>query len=168
MSTLTITPTREVRFFLEISNRPEALPTRPDGPLPGEEQVSRAFMERLRDVILRVDKNGRLGGAIWFQWVVGWNYEIHVLFLDTCRGLDAIKATRSAIRWMFTNTPCAVIVGNAPSTLRHAMHFAVNLGMELTQRRHGAWLKDDQRHDICTYTLTKENWIKKERDLCLG
>ncbi len=92
----------------------------------GESFVS--GLERLGGFFLKVLQDGKGCGLYWLR-PTQEGYEAHTALLTSCRGKDAIKATRMAIKWVFENTETPVISSFAWSDSPAVSWFCRAVGM---------------------------------------
>jgi len=56
--------------------------------------------------------------------------EFHVEMNTRCRGKEAIKQGRKALKWVFDNTDISVIYANVSKVQKHVCYYARQLGMK--------------------------------------
>lgn len=71
-------------------------------------------------------------GLYWAIWR-GDHVEAHTALLETCRGRNAIKATKAAIRWVFDNTSAKSVDSYAWSDCPAVKWFCRAVGMTETK-----------------------------------
>lgn len=82
-------------------------------------------------------------------------YEMHTLFLPSCRGKAALWCAAWAFRHLFTTTDCAEIVTKAPASNPAADFMARRAGFRPLFRREAAWPDGSA---ITYFTLTLDEW----------
>lgn len=106
--------------------------------------------------VLAYDRGELLGGFMFVpQNTICW--EIHLMLLPASWGRRSVEALRSAIAWVFENTPCLRIVGATPAYLRLAIRLAHRAGMTQFGVNEKAFLKNGILHDLILSGVSKES-----------
>lgn len=88
-------------------------------------------------------------------------YEVHTNFLEDHRGKHAIEASLESYRWMFTHTPCMMLVTRVPKINPAAEAFCRTVGASLWFERKAAWPTKDGPVDVKYYSLSLLEWARK-------
>lgn len=57
-------------------------------------------------------------------------YNVHIAFLPEYRGKKAVRATKEAFAWVFSETPCMKIIGFESASRKEAIRFIGLLGVD--------------------------------------
>jgi len=87
--------------------------------------------------------------------------ESHTFLLESARGHVATVALPQALKYIFTSTPCMMLVGEVPACAPAARQVAVWAGFKSAHVKKGAWLKDGQSHDLDIMYLGILDWFFK-------
>lgn len=120
---------------------------------------------RLRDgfnrrdaVTIEVLKNGEKVGMFWFQCVSPGVFEVHTTMLRACRGRDAIRAGRMAIKMMFERG-VEKLTSYCPACIPEAMVFAKMCGFKKVGMSSQFWIVGGNGYDVTLVELTKEDYL---------
>lgn len=73
--------------------------------------------------------------AMVFEWSAAGVYEMHTMFMPTCRGKKALEAGRAMVRYMFEDIDAFMLWGQTPTIYKAAIWFNRQLGGNLLERR---------------------------------
>src|SRR6185437_1081510 len=90
-----------------VANHPAVRPWI-GAPQPGPVDVTPLVADQ-RNILLMGD-----GGGVMFQFLDPGLYEAHTQFVPEARGVEALKAVKDALRWMFTRSDAIEIVTKVP------------------------------------------------------
>lgn len=85
-------------------------------------------------------------------------YEAHSQFLPEGRGEEAAAARDEGFRWLFTHTDCVEVITRVPSINRAALAYTKQSGFLPTFVQDGAFVQDDERHDLHFFSLPLIRW----------
>lgn len=88
-------------------------------------------------------------------------YEVHSLFLPAGRGAEAHAAMREALRHLFTQTDCELLVTKVPSDNPAAAALAKAAGMSTRFVRHRAWPAEGGPHHLASLGLDIWEWTRR-------
>ncbi len=80
-------------------------------------------------------------------------YEIHTQFLPAGRGRGARTAAREAMRYMFTQTDCKMLVTHCPVDNKASAWLALSAGMQKAGKAFPLGKESDM------YIITKDEWL---------
>ncbi len=126
---ISIEPTTDVLYIKSILMNQDIYSATKDDSLP----ATPAFIDDI-DVLsipgffLKVMADGVQAGLFWLIWK-GSGVEAHTGLLPNCRGRNAIKATKMAIDWVFSNTKATFINSHAWSDSPAVKWFCLAVGM---------------------------------------
>ena len=102
------------------------------------------------------------GGCIIFiRDAEGGIYEVHTAFLEHARGAIALRESRGAYRWMFTNTDCMILQTRVPAFNHAAAAFCSRVGAAMDFERRAQWPTDHGLVDVSFWSLKYEDWIRR-------
>lgn len=101
------------------------------------------------------------GGGIIFAQQEPGIYEVHTSFLQNSRGLNAIRSSKEAYRWMFTHTDCMILQTKVPAFNKAADQFCKIVGATKDFERKGVWLTESGPVDMSYWSLRYEDWLRK-------
>ena len=108
------------------------------------------------------------GGAISFAWHDVHSYQVHTGFIRGFRGSHAIRASRAAYRWMFTQTDCVELLTLVPGNNPAAAMFCRLVGATHEFDRKGVWPGKDGPVDMGFWSLRYDDWLRKTPELVLS
>lgn len=134
-----------VRLLNRVANRPDILAA----VAPGFKHIDLApFFNHPKNVML-----GNSRGVLLFAWKGNGVYEMHYLFTGIMRGRDALRATKMALRAMFTKHCATAICGATPRENRAARAMNRALGARPTG------VSTDSLGRACIdYILERDTW----------
>src|SRR6201996_6180162 len=129
--------------------------------LPGIENVDATeLVFELRNYCLIAN-----GGVLIFVCQEPGVYEVHNNFLEAHRGLNAVKGTLAALRWVFTHTDAMIIQTRVPEFNKGAENMARHVGGVKDFERPAAWPTDNGSCAVSYWSLSYENWLKRTSSL---
>lgn len=87
-------------------------------------------------------------------------YVVHTNLLPTCRGTEALRAAREALRIAFLTTDCLELVSMVPGNMPHVLAFAKLMGMRTAFTRSGIWPAAGMLWGMTFLELTIDDWIR--------
>lgn len=121
--------TTDMELVKSIFLHPTILERMSDDSVPKD--ISGVFMDGLRKVggfYLKVIMDGAVCGLFWLR-PTQEGLEAHTALLPSCRGKDAVKAARMAIKWVFDHTETPLISSYAWSDSPAVAWFCRAVGM---------------------------------------
>jgi RimJ/RimL family protein N-acetyltransferase len=114
------------------------------------------FFPDLRDsnYWLRVESNGKILGLFLATQKSIACYEVHSALLPEARGMSA-ELAKSAICWMFENTPCKRIIAWIPKYNELAGKMAIDAGLKLCGINKESFMKNGILHDEYLFGVSK-------------
>lgn len=88
-------------------------------------------------------------------------YVVHTNLLPECRGAQAIRAGREALRIAFLQTDCTELVSMVPGNMPHVRWFAKAMGFRHAFTRTNLWPVAGTKFDMDFVELTVDDWIRQ-------
>ena len=102
--------------------------------------------------------NESCDGAMVFEWSGPGIWEMHTMFLPSCRGKKALEAGREMLAYMFDELEAFCIWGQTPRDLKAARLFNNHLGGRIVGEG------EHYRFGACIhYRLTRDEWEERFR-----
>lgn len=136
-----------------VCNDPSVLP---EVALPGQESIDcTALVGDLRNIVLMAD-----GGGIIALWQEPGIYEIHTQFVESARGIGAIRTVREMISWLFLRSPAMELQTKIPASNKAALGLVRAINGRLEFEREDAWqLADGTSCRMDYYALRWSDWL---------
>ena len=111
-------------------------------------------LEKLGGFFLKVIKDGTDAGLFWLRPLHD-GFEAHTALLPSCRGKDAVKATRMAIAWVFEHTEIPYISSYAFSDSPSVSWFCRAVGMEPVKTEPWSSTRNGKPVDITYFKINR-------------
>lgn len=151
---ITLKRTFDYQLVKRIVTHPEVYPYLSDDGSPSAEQWEPAEHEAV--YYLLVERDGEPVGTYMFVPQNSVCYEGHTALLPEAWGQGA-EIGIMAQHWLFENSPCQRIVGNAPSFNQRALHYAEKTGMRAFGINRKSFLKNGVLYDQVVLGVSKED-----------
>lgn len=155
---ITIEPTTDESYIKSVFLNPEIYASMKDDSSPSDPA---ALMDRdvmgVPGFFLRVLKDGVACGVFWLV-DKGGPVEAHTALLPSCRGRDAITATKAAIRWVFDNTKATAIRSYAWSDAPAVAWFCRAVGLHAERIEPWPSTRNGKTVQIQWFNLNREDF----------
>ena len=146
--------TFDYELVKRIVTHPEVYPYLADDGSPTPEDYRAIEHEAIYYVL--VERDDVPVGVLLFVPQNAVCYEGHTALLPEVWG-EGGKIGQLVIEWMFANTPCRRIVGNAPLFNHRALQYAKKAGMQPFGVNAKSYLKDGVLYDQIVLGISKED-----------
>jgi RimJ/RimL family protein N-acetyltransferase len=105
--------------------------------------------------LLVTDANDDICGLFFVHRCNAAMYECHTCLLKGHRGQKAVVSAIAAVKWVFENTPCEVIVTHVPAYNHPAYRLAQSAGFSPVGVIANGWLKNGELHNLNKLEITR-------------
>lgn len=130
--------------------------------VPGIDRIDvSAIVADPRNVLLMADG----GGVLFIADIEPGIYEVHTNFLPEKRGVNAIRSSLAAYRWMFTHTDCMTLQTKVPAFNKPAEQFCRVVGAIRDFDRKAVWPAKDGPVDLSFWSMRYDDWVRQTPEL---
>lgn len=152
---ITVEPATDETYIKAVLFSPTIYPNIRDDSCPQESStLYGADIMAIPGFFLKVAVDAAPAGLFWLIWK-GRNVEAHTALLENCRGLRAIKATKAAINWIFSNTEAEAIDSYAWSDCPAVKWFCRAVGLKEGRTEKWPNTRNGKPVDITYYSLER-------------
>ena len=157
---LTITETRDWQKVWQISQRPEVRDcvVNDEWERMGDDVRRchvRIIVENGDNHCLMVSGEGKEVGCFVCDSKGKGIYEVHTMLTSECRGRDAIRAGRLAIKKIFSLRGVEKLISYCPCNMPQTYFFAIWCGFHSAGKAAWSWIKNGVAFDVKIVELTK-------------
>lgn len=152
---ITVEPTTDANFIKSVFYEPAIFSEMTDDSFPTPEGMREFDVLSLPAYFLRVLKDGVACGCFMLMRKDG-GIEAHTALLPTCRGRDAITATKAAMKWVWENTDAGFIRSYAWSDSPAVAWFCRAVGLRPAERAPWPATRHGRPVEIQWFNLNRE------------
>ena len=148
--------TKDVDFIHSILRHPEIYPLiTDDGCPPPEEYDVTEIVERSLCIYLSPNKYS----LFVYRPITSVTWEVHANVLKPGRGIEAIRAGRESVQYMFSKTGAQKLVAYIPVMFPNVLRYSLKVGFEVEGISKKSIRKAGRLYDRCLLGLCKEDWV---------
>ncbi len=153
-----VEPTTDESYILSVFLNPKVYAEMRDDSCPAQPgALHNRDIKSIPGFFLRVFVGETPAGVFWLVWKNA-ALEAHTALLENCRGRDAIRAARLAMRYVFSNTNVPAVSSYAWSDAPQVQWFCRAVGMRETGRISHPHTRSGHPVSVINYAISRQEF----------